>query len=120
MPPTITTETGAIAVPMSTILDALEGVLTDAEQQALMGQIIGLRPAGVAPGDLITAELFNDMLNDINELMERVAALEGATGGPQVPVITGISPNPATVGADMAILGRNLEARFLTSIEVGD
>jgi hypothetical protein len=89
---------------MSTILDALEGVLTDAEQQALMGQLIGLRPAGVAPGDLITAELFNDVRNDINALMLRVAALEGAGGG---PVITTIQPKGVdiTINSLLTVLG---------------
>jgi hypothetical protein len=119
MPPTITTDSGAIAVPMSTILDALEGVLTDAEREALMGQIIGLRPAGVAPGDLIEAELFNKVMSDINDLLLRVAALEGASDmTPKTPVITQIVPQLVRTGTEFTAIGENLNPLLLSRIEV--
>ncbi len=56
-----TADAGTISVPMSSILDALENVLTEDERNALFEQLIGLRPTTVAPGDLITAELFNQI-----------------------------------------------------------
>ena len=119
MPPT-TISADDVVVPMSTILDALEGVLTEAEQQALFAQLI-VPPVGqVAPGDLISADLFNQMLGNIADLTVRVAALESSSVEAQIPIITGISPNPATVGTDMTISGENLTPKFLTRIDIGD
>lgn len=122
MPPTITTETGTIAVPMSTILDALEGVLTDAEREALLGQLVGFNPIGVAPGDLIEAELFNKLRNDLNNVMMRLAILEGAAGG---PVIERVEPQgiDIPVGSLMTIVGRNFRpgsdtAAFIDGVEI--
>lgn len=76
-------------VTMASILEALEGVLSEEEKQALLTGLIDVRSSGVAPGDLITAELFNEILSDINSLKVRVAALEGAEGA---PVIDRIEP----------------------------
>lgn len=107
-----TTDPGTISVPMSSILDALEGVLTEAERTALFEQLIGLRPAGVSPGDLITAELFNQMLSDINDLSIRLTKLEGAAGA---PIIDALDP-PTTVAVNgiLIVTGRNFnpEPRF--------
>jgi hypothetical protein len=119
MPPT-TISADEVVVPMSTILDALEGVLTDAEQQALFAQLIVVRPGEVAPGDLITAKLFNDMSKQLGDLTLRVTKLESSALEAQIPIITGILPNPATVGTDMTISGENLTPKFLTRIEIGD
>jgi hypothetical protein len=101
-----TADAGSISVPMSSILDALESVLTEDERNALFEQLIGLRPSGVAPGDLITAELFNQVLSDINGLSIRLAALEGASGG---PVIERIEPEGVnkSVGSLLTIIGNN-------------
>jgi hypothetical protein len=115
-----TLSSGEVVVPMSSILDALEGVLSEAERQALFTQLINLSPAGVAPGDLITAELFNDMMSDINELTVRVAALEGVGAEPQGPIIFRVEPAVVTVGSDMTVIGENLTQRYLTDIDVGD
>ncbi|ABC63963.1 IPT/TIG domain-containing protein [Erythrobacter litoralis] len=87
--PTLTEES---VVTMASIFEALEGVLSEDERQALLTDLIDVSPEGVAPGDLITAELFNAMMSDINSLKIRVAGLEGASGA---PVITGISPSGA-------------------------
>jgi hypothetical protein len=100
-----TSDPGSISVPMSSILDALEGVLTEAERNALFEQLIGLRPSGVAPGDLITAELFNQMLSDINDLSIRLAAIEGASGGPVIDHIEPQGDKPVT--SKITIVGAN-------------
>ena len=96
---------GTISVPMSSILDALEGVLSAGEREALFEQLIGLRPAGVAPGDLITAELFNQVLSDINDLSIRLAALEGVAGGPVIDHIEPGGDRPAA--SKLTIVGEN-------------
>jgi hypothetical protein len=119
MPPTITTDPGTIAVPMSSILDALEGVLTEQERKALFGQLIGLRPAGVAAGDLITAELFNQVLQDVNDLLRRVAILEAGTDTvAKKPVIHQVLPSTVRTGEELIIIGENLNPALLTRIDV--
>ena len=115
-----TTDPGTASVPISSILDALEGVLSDAERTALFEQLVGLRPAGVAPGDLITAELFNQVMSDINSLMIRVASLEGASGG---PVIDHIEPQGGDkpAASRITIVGSNFRPDDLgTIVSFGD
>ena len=114
------TDPGTITVPLSILLDALEESLTFEEREALKQQLGLINPPGVAPGDLITADLFNQMLADIADLAIRVAALESSALEVQIPIITGITPNPATVGTDMTISGENLTPKFLTRIDIGD
>lgn len=116
-----TTDPGTISVPMSSILDALEGVLTEAERTALFEQLIGLRPAGVSPGDLITAELFNQVLSDVNDLAQRVAVLEGGSDKvPHLPVITQIVPQLVKTGHEFTVFGQNLNPNLLSRIDVDD
>jgi hypothetical protein len=116
---TTTTDPGQISVPMSSILDALEGVLTEDERTALFQQLIGITPAGVAPGDLTTAELFNSMLGNINDLQVRVAQLEGASGGPIVDLL-----DPATtvaINSALTVTGRNFNPEPRNNIvTIGD
>ncbi|MEL7447047.1 MAG: IPT/TIG domain-containing protein, partial [Pseudomonadota bacterium] len=71
-------------------------------------ELIDISPQGVAPGDLITAELFNQILSDVNSLKLRVAALEGEAGA---PVITRITPSgDLRTGGQMTIIGSNFNA----------
>ncbi|MEO9130207.1 MAG: IPT/TIG domain-containing protein [Sphingomonas sp.] len=114
-----TTDPGTISVPMSSILDALQGVLTEDERTALFEQLIGLRPAGVSPGDLITAELFNQVLSDINDLSVRLANLEGATGGPILESLD--PPSIVAVNGLLIVTGKNFNpARNLNTVKIGD
>jgi IPT/TIG domain-containing protein len=102
------TDPGTISVPMSSIVDALKStlknVLTTDEQTALFAQL-GLSPGTVEPGDLITAELFNQILSDINDLSIRVAALEGTAGGPIIDHIE--PPGDKPVASKLTIVGLN-------------
>jgi hypothetical protein len=110
---------GQISVPMSSILDALEDILTDAERTKLFETLIGLRPAGVSPGDLITAELFNQVLADLNDLAQRVAVLEGESDQvPHVPIITQIVPQIVMTGQKFTVYGKNLNAALLSRIDI--
>jgi len=118
---TTATDPGTIAVPMSSILDALEGVLTEAERTALFEQLVGLRPAAVAPGDLITAELFNQMQSDINDLVRRVTLIESSSNTtPKAPIIHQIVPQLVHSGDELLVLGENLNPNLLSRIEVED
>jgi hypothetical protein len=80
---------GNIVVPLSAILDQLRGRLSSVELDALLAAIVARRKAEVHPGDLITAELMNQILQDLATLNEQVAALTGGTG-------TGPRNGPAT------------------------
>ncbi|GAA0331805.1 hypothetical protein GCM10009087_47480 [Sphingomonas oligophenolica] len=118
---TTATDPGTIAVPMSSILDALEGVLTDEERTALYEQLVGLRPSTVAPGDLITAELFNQVRSDINDLVRRVTLLESASNTtPKLPIIHQIVPQIVHSGDQLMVLGENLNPELLNRIQVND
>ncbi|HEX8483699.1 MAG TPA: IPT/TIG domain-containing protein [Allosphingosinicella sp.] len=102
------TDAGKVSVPISSILDALKDTLSEEKRAALFTQLIGLRPAGVAPGDLITAELFNQMMSDINGLAIRVAALEGVAGGPVIERIEPVGANKEA-GSLLTIIGANFK-----------
>lgn len=72
---------GNIVVPLSAVLDQLRGKLTSVEVDALLAAVVGRRQAQVGPGDLITADLVNQILLDLQNLNLRVAALSGGAGG---------------------------------------
>lgn len=97
---------GTISVPMSSVLDALKGKLSEAERTALFEQLIGFRATRVAPGDLITSTLFNQMLSDIDALSIRISKLESVPPG---PVIDRIEPEGVDkqVSSRVTIVGRN-------------
>ena len=117
--PTPQTITGTEIGLLSYLFEAVGDLLTPAQRQELTDQLTSLRPAGVAPGDLITADLFNGMLNNVNDLLARVAVLEGADGG---PVIERIEPAgiEIPVGALMTIIGRNFKPGQVENIAMID
>ncbi len=89
-----------------TVEAILGRALTDAERGSFTTRLAGLSFAPVQPGDLITADLFNALRADLNDLAIRLAALEGAAGG---PVIDRILPEgtPIRAGGLITIVGRN-------------
>ena len=68
---------GDLVVPLSTIVDHLQDRLSNAEIEQLLFGIISQRTSEVRPGDLITADLMNQILGDIEALNVRVASLQG-------------------------------------------
>jgi hypothetical protein len=83
----------------------------------------------VRPGDLITAQLFNDLLVKIEDLEQRIEVLEGDGGIGTGPLaLTGRIPEtgPYRIGDTLTLLGRNFEyslnaARvFLNGVRVSD
>ena len=104
---------------LSYLFEAVGDLLTAEQRQELTDQLTALRPVGVAPGDLITADLFNDMLNNINDLLARVAALEGEGSEVRAPVIISLNKSVFTVGDEMRVTGRNLDPVHLTRIFIG-
>jgi IPT/TIG domain len=65
--------------------------------------------AHVRPGDLIRADDFNTILDELKALDARVASLEGdgGGGGPDAVRITSITPSAPRVGDEMRITGAN-------------
>jgi hypothetical protein len=62
----------------------------------------------VSPGDLITSDLMNRLLNEVESLEARVTALETGGEGPSAPVITGRFPTgDITVSSELRLFGRN-------------
>jgi hypothetical protein len=100
---------GSIVVPLSAIIDQLQGKLTSNDINALLYAIIGGRTQHVNAGDLITAELINQVLGDISDLQLRVTQLE--SGGASTPGLLLFRPVDGAqfkVGEDMVLEGRNL------------
>lgn len=112
---------GTISVPISSILEALGGELTEAERTTLFQKLIGFRINEVQPGDLIRAALFNQMLGDINDLAIRVAKLEaGVDTRPKKPVIDQVLPHTVRTGEQFTVLGENLDPGQLSRIDIGN
>lgn len=77
---TVVANPGNIVVPLSTIIDQLRGKLTSVEIEALLTAIVSKKKTEVHPGDLITADLMNQILLDLQDLNVQVAALAGGAG----------------------------------------
>ncbi len=64
----------------------------------------------VQPGDLITADLMNRIMHEVQALEDRVTTLETATPPDTAVMITSLSPSATVrIGADLHILGRNFQ-----------
>ena len=70
---------GNIVVSLSSIIDQLRSKLTSAEIDNLLAALLANRKSQVLPGDLITADLINQILQDIQDLNTQVAQLAGGT-----------------------------------------
>jgi hypothetical protein len=103
------TSPGNIVVPLSTIIDQLKSKLSTSEIDALLFAIVSKKQTEVRPGDLITADLVNQILSDVADLETRVAQLEGGQASSSALVLT--LPNNGDqfqVGQDLPIVGANL------------
>jgi hypothetical protein len=109
---------GNVVVPLSTILDQLQGKLTGSEIDALLLAVLGGRRQQVNPGDLITADLFNQILRDISDLSVRVAQLEGSTGGPAI--LSRLPAGDVRVHDRLTLLGTGFDPdRTLNTVRMG-
>ena len=110
---------GNMVVPLSAIIDQLEGKLSAADLNALLLAIVTKQKTTVSAGDLITADLMNAILKDIDDLNQRVLTLEAAhpPGGEDVLII---EPSPSTIlriGDPLIIKGQGLLSDSLVTIE---
>lgn len=113
-----------ISATTDRLFETVEGLLgrplNDAERLDLTTRLVGINTNAVAPGDLITADLFNALRADINDLALRFAVVEDGfkvTAAP--PIITRIEPAGLRSGEEMTVFGRNLSPARLTLITVG-
>lgn len=100
---------GELVVPVSEILDRLRGRVGQDVLDNVLNAIIATRRNRVSPGELITADLINQILGQQEALETRITALEAV--GPQgdAVVITGLLPSgPVTMGSELTVIGRNL------------
>lgn len=100
---------GNIVVPLSAVLDQLRTRLSSSEIDALLFVLASNRRAEVHPGDLITADIINQILRDIADLTGRVATLEaGSTNTNQLRLTRPINGEQIRVGQDLTIEGSSL------------
>jgi hypothetical protein len=119
---------GELVISVPDLLDKLGTKLTPSEKEQLLVAILTRQHEQVRPGDLITADLLNQILVQLADLQLRVVRLEGGTtlsGNVEI-----IEPNPSRtlrIGQRLVIVGRNLgtdstvkiEEAFITSFEPG-
>lgn len=73
----------------------------------------------VQPGDLIKAEVWNSLIQQLADLDKRVAALEGITPGSGSKLaITGLSQTTARVGDKLTVFGVNFGIPLLNNISI--
>jgi hypothetical protein len=109
---------GNIVVPLSAIIDQLKGKLSNGEIDALLYAIISKRKTEVRPGDLITADLMNQILNDLADLQVRVAQLEGSAAASGVLKIAKILPAVLRMGDELKVFGSGLAPAQLKSLSI--
>jgi hypothetical protein len=68
-----------MVVPLSAIIDQLKNKLTSIEIETLLTAILSNKKSEVRPGDLITADLMNQILSDLHNLNLQIATLKGST-----------------------------------------
>lgn len=111
---------GEMVVSVSEIFDRIGGKLTADEKQQLLVALLSRRTDSVRPGDLITADLLNQVLVDIDDLGQRVTKLEGAAVIVKKTAITQLLPAGARrVGDLLHIIGRAFDAPDGNSVTVG-
>jgi len=100
---------GDPVVPVSEIRDLLQSKIDASTLEQLLQDIISGRRTQVKPGELITADLMNQILTQLESLNIRVTELEnGSTVPSGQPVITGLQPSaPVAMQSELRIFGRN-------------
>jgi hypothetical protein len=112
---------GDVVVPLADVLELLQSALNSAELQQLSIDLIARRTTFVQAGDVITAELMNQVLADIGNLQARVAELENGIPSQESPKILFVTPNDgAPIGSELQVVGTNLSLSTLSSVLLGN
>lgn len=84
------TDPSIISASTGQLFETVEGLLgrtlSDSERLSFTTRLAGINTTLVAPGDLITADLFNTLRADINDLSLRLAKLEEIKKTPPSPI----------------------------------
>jgi hypothetical protein len=106
-----TLTTGDVVISVAEIFDRLQTKVDPNTLEQLLRDILAGRRSQVRPGELITAELINQILAELESLESRVTKLEasGTVVMPNQPVIiTGLQPSgPVPMQSELQIMGRN-------------
>jgi hypothetical protein len=106
-----TLSTGDLVISVSEIFDRLQTKVDPNTLEQLLRDILAGRRDQVRPGELITAELINQILAELESLQVRVTKLEagGVVVNPTQPVvIKGLQPSGSVpLQSPLTILGRN-------------
>ncbi len=116
--------TGDLVISVSEIFDRLQTKVDPTTLEQLLRDILAGRRNQVRPGELITAELINQILAELESLQVRVTKLEagGAVVTPTTPAptpvrITDLLPHGTRrVGEELNVVGEN----FLTPAEANN
>ena len=105
---TLIANAGSYVVPLSAIVDQLQGRLTDAEIEALLTAVLGGTPTLVRPGDRITADLINGITAQLANHNLRLAQLEaGSSSTGQLAIFQPLPGATLRVGEMIDIIGVN-------------
>ena len=85
---------GNIVVPLSEIIDQLQGKLNAADLNGLLLAVVGQKKNKVQPGDIITADFINQILSDLEDINIRVSKLESSGTSTIVVRISGFNVTP--------------------------
>lgn len=107
--PKRTLGTGDLVISVSEIFDKLQSKVDPNTLEQLLRDILAGRRPQVRPGELITAELINQILAELESLEARVTKLESGVGGSVATLaITEIKPaGPYKVNQQIQVVGRN-------------
>lgn len=121
---TITTDMshpGDVVVPLSDVIDLLSTRLDQSELDDLLRQMLSKRTIEVQAGEIITAELMNQILADIANMQTRVAVLEAGIPSTSAPEIILVQPSGGVrINEELQVFGYNLSPDQLTSVTMGN
>lgn len=107
-----TLTTGDLVISVNEIFDRLQTKVDPNTLEQLLRDILAGRRYQVRPGELITAELINQILAELESLQVRVTRLEatGSSTGTSplpTPVITEVRPSEVQIRHQVEVLGRD-------------
>lgn len=104
--------TGDLVISVSEIFDKLQGTVDAGTLEQLLRDIISDRRPQVRPGELITAELINQILAELESLATRVTKLEAGVVTPPAPAAVVITQVPSSVRLDHVLEIQGLNFGF--------
>lgn len=98
---------GDLVVSFADIAAALQGQLTPEQINQLLARIIVGRKQAVAPGDLITSDLINEVLAEVADLQVRVLKIETQATNAGKLAIREVYPLDLEIGKELHVVGVN-------------